>query len=85
MKAGKDVKAVENLAWVRNLDRNHPYVMDELAAMRHQIELELSVVRGHSGNAMVSYVRGIWAEISAKGIRNRMFLGFMIMMVCYSS
>jgi hypothetical protein len=82
MKSGHEEEAIFNLSWVRNLDRNDPYVLDEVAAMRHQIALELSVTRGNSGNSVVSYVKGIWAEISAKGIRNRMAIGFCMMMVC---
>ncbi|KAI1875937.1 uncharacterized protein JN550_001433 [Neoarthrinium moseri] len=68
VKKGKYEKALKNLAWVRNLPENHPYVQKELAEMRLQVETESSTGRGERS------WKSQWSELWSKGIRGRVIL-----------
>lgn len=71
----KDAKALKNLAWVRNLPADHPYVLNELAEIQAALNQELEM----SGERRtLSY---IVRECVAPGVRNRILLGMMLMLL----
>ncbi|KAJ6013859.1 sugar transporter [Penicillium herquei] len=71
----KSAKALKNLAWVRNLPVDHPYVVNEMAEIQAAVsqELEMSGKR----RALSHIVR----ECAAPGVRNRILIGVMLMLL----
>lgn len=67
IKRGRHEQATKSLTWVRNLPGDHAYVLRELAEIRAQVESESSMGQG------TNTWRAQWNEISAKGMRNRIF------------
>lgn len=68
-------KAKKNLAWVRNLSMDHPYLQREMADISAGVEHELALVGGS---------RSTWQmakECAAPGIRNRIILSVMMMLL----
>jgi hypothetical protein len=80
LKRHRPEEATANLCWLRNLPPSHTYIEEELSATVVQINREKEVTATHTGNAVTKYCRGIWAEVSRKGIRNRLIIGAFIMM-----
>ncbi|KAM0326352.1 hypothetical protein ACHAQA_006954 [Verticillium albo-atrum] len=65
---GKIQLATKNLAWVRHLPEDHPYVMREVAMIEQSVEHELaSTGQGRSW-------RQIYSELFQRGIRGRIVL-----------
>ncbi|KAL7414336.1 general substrate transporter [Mrakia frigida] len=84
LKQGRTDAALSSLTFLRNLPADHPYILEEVAAIESQIE-DVSLLRGEEERDgkwawFKSYWYGIWRYITAKGIRNRMALGFGMMM-----
>lgn len=65
IKQGKISKARKDLAWVRHLPEDHPYVVAELAEISAQIDREAQLREGK--RAIVA----AWTEISSKKMRFR--------------
>lgn len=68
-------KATKNLAWVRNLPADHPYLQREMADIQAGVEHELQLVHGS---------RSAWQmlrECAAPGIRNRIIISVMLMLL----
>ncbi|KAL8292651.1 hypothetical protein RQP46_001263 [Phenoliferia psychrophenolica] len=80
LKMQKPELASRNLCFLRNLPADHPYIEAELSATVVQINREREVTAKHEGNQFQKYCRGMWHEVSAKGIRNRLIIGAFIMM-----
>ncbi|GAA5845743.1 hypothetical protein JCM11251_007295 [Rhodosporidiobolus azoricus] len=80
LKRHRPEQATANLCWLRNLPPTHSYIEEELSATVVQINREKEVTANHQGNAVTRYFRGIWSEVSRKGIRNRLAIGAFIMM-----
>ncbi|GAA6002422.1 hypothetical protein JCM10207_001111 [Rhodosporidiobolus poonsookiae] len=80
LKRHRPEEATANLCWLRNLEPTHTYIEEELSATVVQINREKEVTATHTGNAFTRYCRGMWAEVSRKGIRNRLAIGAFIMM-----
>ncbi|BGP15982.1 hypothetical protein JCM10213v2_003975 [Rhodosporidiobolus nylandii] len=80
LKCHRPEEATANLCWLRNLPPSHTYIEEELSATVVQINREKEVTANHAGNTVTRYCRGIWAEVSRKGIRNRLIIGAFIMM-----
>lgn len=68
VKKGRYDLALKNLAWVRNLDPEHPYVQKEFSEMKYQVETESQYGQGRSK------IAGAWKEIFSKEIRVRVAL-----------
>lgn len=68
-------KAQKNLAWVRHLPLEHPYVVNEIAEIQASVnqELEMSGER----RTLSQVVR----ECAAPGVRNRILIGVMLMLL----
>ncbi|KIK54764.1 hypothetical protein GYMLUDRAFT_176782 [Collybiopsis luxurians FD-317 M1] len=80
LKMNRADKAMENLSWLRTLPSNDRYVENELSATVMQINREREVTARETGGSRFSrYFKGIWHEVSKKGIRNRMVIGAWIM------
>ncbi|GAA5977601.1 hypothetical protein JCM11641_006873 [Rhodosporidiobolus odoratus] len=79
LKRHRPEEATANLCWLRCLPPTHTYIEEELSATVVQISREEAVTAGHQGNSITRYCRGIWSEISRKGIRNRLVIGAFIM------
>lgn len=84
LKQGRHSDAVSSLVFLRNLPADHPYILEEVAAIESQIE-DVSLLHGQEKRDgrwawFKSYWYGIWSYITAKGIRNRMAIGFFMMM-----
>ncbi|GAA5903721.1 hypothetical protein JCM5296_002129 [Sporobolomyces johnsonii] len=80
LKKNKPELATKNLCWLRALPPSHSYIEEELSATVVQINREKEVTINEKGNSITKYCRGMWREISAKGIRNRLVIGAFIMM-----
>jgi len=80
LKHGQAEKATSNLCWLRNLSPTDTYVEEELSATVVQIKREREVTAKYQGNVVQRYLRGMWNEVSAPGIRNRLLIGAFIMM-----
>ncbi|GAA5942507.1 hypothetical protein JCM10213_004798 [Rhodosporidiobolus nylandii] len=85
LKCHRPEEATANLCWLRNLPPSHTYIEEELSATVVQINREKEVTANHAGNTVTRYCRGIWAEVSRKGIRNRLIIGAFIMMWVHMS
>lgn len=70
-KAHGRTRAVETLSLLRGLSVDHPAVKEEVGDILHQLELELSDNLGNT--------RAAWKELMQPGLRNRVFVGVMIM------
>lgn len=80
LKMDRPEEAARNLSFLRMLPVGDPYIEAELSATVVQINREREVTDRHEGGVVGKYVRGIWHEVSAKGIRNRLIIGAFIMM-----
>ncbi|KAM0752230.1 putative hexose transport-related protein [Meredithblackwellia eburnea MCA 4105] len=80
LKMSNPEDAAKNLSFLRCLPVDHSYVEQELSATVVQINREKAVTDAHKGGKIERYFRGIWHEVSAKGIRNRLIIGAFIMM-----
>ncbi|OJI84038.1 hypothetical protein ASPTUDRAFT_56004 [Aspergillus tubingensis CBS 134.48] len=69
------VQAQKNLAWVRNLPFDHPYVVNELAEIQAAVNQELEM---SGGRRTLSH---IVRECAAPGVRNRILIGVMLMLL----
>lgn len=73
-----------SLAWLRNLPEDHPYVQEELEAIRSHLEdvksLQSTELKEGRRTWWGSYWRGIWRYLSAPGMRNRLAIGFAMML-----
>ena len=67
--------AVKNLAWVRNLPEDHPYILREMADIQAGVEHELLLVNGSRGAFQML------RECAAPGIRNRVIISVMLMLL----
>lgn len=79
IKQGRPEQARANLAYLRNLPPDHPYLAEELAAIERQIG-DVSVLHSKEEKEgfwawFGAYWKGLWRYIFAKGIRNRMAIG----------
>ena len=72
LKMEKPELASANLCFLRKLPSDHPYIESELSATVVQINREREVTDGHKGGKVAKYFRGMWHEVSQKGIRNRL-------------
>lgn len=75
--ASKDqiVKAQRHLAWVRHLPLDHPYVVNELAEVQAAVSQELEF--GGEKRTLVQILH----ECAAPGVRNRIFIAVMLMLL----
>ncbi|KAJ5553231.1 hypothetical protein N7494_002609 [Penicillium frequentans] len=64
-------RAIETLSKLRDLPADHPAVQEEVSDILDQLEIELSDSLGNT--------RAAWKELMEPGLRNRVFLGVMIM------
>ncbi|KAJ5677230.1 sugar transporter, partial [Penicillium maclennaniae] len=64
-------RAVENLSLLRGLPVDHPAVEEEVSDILHQLDIELS--------DNLRNTRAAWKELMQPGLRNRVFIGIMIM------
>jgi hypothetical protein len=71
----QNVKAQKNLAWVRHLSVDHPYVVNELAEIQTAVSQELEL----SGEQRT--LLQILHECAAPGVRNRIFIAVMLMLL----
>ncbi|CAI7678129.1 unnamed protein product [Penicillium pancosmium] len=71
----QNVKAQKNLAWVRHLPVDHPYVVNELAEIQTAVSQELEL----SGEQRT--LLQILHECAAPGVRNRIFIAVMLMLL----
>ncbi|CED84031.1 mfs quinate transporter [Phaffia rhodozyma] len=83
-KQARDAEATRNLCILRDLSPDHPYILDEIASIRTQIS-DVTVLHAKEETEgrvawFKSYWRGIAKYCLAKGIRNRMAIGFMMML-----
>jgi MFS family permease len=67
--------ALKNLAWVRNLPEDHPYLLREMADIQAGVEHELQLVNGSRGAFQML------RECGAPGIRNRIIISVMLMLL----
>lgn len=65
VKQGRTSEARKNLAWVRHLPEDHPYVAAELAEISAQIDHEVRLREGKGA------ILAAWTEMSAKKMRFR--------------
>ncbi|KAJ6109483.1 sugar transporter [Penicillium sp. IBT 16267x] len=70
-KAHGRARAIESLSKLRGLPADHPAVQEEVTDILEQLEIELSDSLGNT--------RAAWKELMAPGLRNRVFIGVMIM------
>ncbi|CAK7207387.1 hypothetical protein SEUCBS139899_010197 [Sporothrix eucalyptigena] len=78
---GRTNDARKALAWVRNLPGDHEIVETELAEMQASISIELEMTgESHVGGVIREHAR-LWRELSAPGVRNRVFLSIALMML----
>lgn len=71
LKQGRRPAAVSSLVFLRNLPADHPYILEEVAAIESQIE-DVSLLHDQEEREgrwawFKSYWRGIWRYITAKG------------------
>ncbi|KZO96297.1 putative hexose transport-related protein [Calocera viscosa TUFC12733] len=78
-KRGRDEQAIKNLVWLRDLPVEHRYVQEDIALIQLQIENERSIAIGRT-DSLWGYLRGSFHELSLPGMRNRVFLAFMMFM-----
>lgn len=71
----KTAKAQKNLAWVRNLPMDHPYVVNEFAEIQAAISQELEM----SGERRT--LSHVARECVAPGVRNRILIAMMLMLL----
>ncbi|KAJ5731838.1 sugar transporter [Penicillium malachiteum] len=71
----KTAKAQTNLAWVRSLPVDHPYVVNEMAEIQAAVNQELEM----SGERRT--LSHIVRECGAPGVRNRILIGVMLMLL----
>lgn len=71
----QNVKAQKNLAWVRHLPVDHPYVVNELAEIQTAVSQELEL----SGEQRT--LLQILHECAAPGVNNRIFIAVMLMLL----
>lgn len=69
------VKAQKNLAWVRHLTVDHSYVVNELAEIQAAVSQELDI--GGEQRTLVQILH----ECGAPGVRNRIFIAVMLMLL----
>lgn len=79
IKQGRPEQARANLAYLRNLPPDHPYIAEELAAIERQIG-DVSVLHSKEEKEgfwawFGAYWKGLGRYVFAKGIRNRMAIG----------
>ncbi|RAO73889.1 uncharacterized protein BHQ10_009901 [Talaromyces amestolkiae] len=67
--------AIKNLAWVRNLPEDHPYLLREMADIQAGVEHELQLVNGSRGAFQML------RECGTPGIRNRIIISVMLMLL----
>ncbi|KAJ5753016.1 hypothetical protein N7520_009933 [Penicillium odoratum] len=64
-------RAIETLSKLRRLPADHELVQEEVSDILHQLEIEFSNSLGNT--------RAAWKEVMEPGLRNRVFLGVVIM------
>lgn len=72
-KMGRSEQATRNLVWIRHLEADHPYVMNELTTTQQHIDMGQAAVRQGG-------LKGLIKEMCVKGNRNRVALGCCVMM-----
>ncbi|KFY27362.1 hypothetical protein V491_00933 [Pseudogymnoascus sp. VKM F-3775] len=75
MRKDKLERAHKSLVGLRKLPLEHPYIQEELSAIRSRL-LEEAAVAGKYGTGSWGFFRGAIDEFSQKGMRNRIFLVF---------
>ena len=71
----KNERAYKVLEDLRQLPQDHPYVQEDIAMMRNRLADEAAIAATY-GSGVWAYIRGSLAELSRKGMRNRVFLVF---------
>lgn len=66
-------EAEKSLVWIRKLDRHHPFIQEELAQIREQIQIGMPPPGTRHGP--MYFVRRLWQ----KGTRNRIGIGLLLM------
>ena len=72
---GRNQEATKALSWVRNLPEDHPWIMREMAMVENQIEGEVA------STGLSRSWRQIGKELFGKGVRNRVIISFMLMVL----
>ncbi|KAL5375776.1 hypothetical protein PMIN06_005039 [Paraphaeosphaeria minitans] len=75
LRKNKDEQAYKVLVEIRKLPIEHPYVQEDLQAMRNRLAEE-AIISQRYGFGAWAHFRGAMSEFSQKGMRNRVFLVF---------
>lgn len=71
LKKGREDDAIKVYSYIRNLPASHPYIHEDVAFVKAQIEVERALVDDGRRASFIAYLRGALEEACAKGIRNR--------------
>ncbi|ETS84439.1 hypothetical protein PFICI_02464 [Pestalotiopsis fici W106-1] len=81
LKKDRDEEALKVYSYIRNLPESHPYLHEDIAFVKAQIELERAITTDNSRRAsFIEYLRCVCKESVQKGVRNRFLLVIMITM-----
>lgn len=72
---GRRSDAIKALSWLRNLPEDHPYIRHEYLKMEDGVLRESEGVHGNNRHLNIA------SELFSRGVRNRLFLGTMLMLL----
>ena len=79
LKQGRDADALKVYSYFRQLPEEHPYIAQDVAYVKSQIEYEHAVVVGERPT-FVAFLKGAAKEAVQPGVRNRFVLVFLMFM-----
>jgi hypothetical protein len=79
LKQGRDEQALSVYSYYRQLPTDHPYIAQDVAFVKGQIEHERSVTSG-ARPTFGAFIKGASKEVCLKGMRNRFALVFFMFM-----